>query len=69
MTDLIVTYLYFLGVGGGAAFVYSACYPKILTFKFVWYDLWVGAYWKRSPRTLYIVPFPCCVLIFNLERP
>ena len=24
-----------------------------------WYDLWVGAYWNRSTRTLYLFPVPC----------
>ena len=25
---------------------------------FRWYDLWVGAYWSREDRTLYICPLP-----------
>ena len=25
---------------------------------FRWYDLWVGAYWDRSSRTLYVCPLP-----------
>lgn len=23
-----------------------------------WYDLWVGAYWDREKRRLYVLPFP-----------
>lgn len=23
-----------------------------------WWDLWVGAYWDRRRRTLYLMPFP-----------
>lgn len=24
-----------------------------------WYDLWLGAYWDRKTRTLYVLPLPC----------
>ncbi len=27
-----------------------------------WYDLWVGAYWDRSSRALYLCPLPCVVI-------
>jgi hypothetical protein len=26
---------------------------------FAWYDLWVGCYWDRITRQLYVLPVPC----------
>ena len=35
-----------------------------------WYDLWVGAYWDRECRSLYLLPLPCVgvVLHFGWKR-
>lgn len=29
---------------------------------FAWYDFWVGAYWDKAAKTLYVCPLPCIVL-------
>ena len=29
---------------------------------FAWYDFWVGAFYDRSQRALYICLLPCCVI-------
>lgn len=30
--------------------------------RFAWYDLWIGAYWDRRDRVLYVCPLPTLVL-------
>lgn len=32
---------------------------------FAWYDLWVGAFWDRAKRRLYIFPVPCLGVVFE----
>jgi len=35
---------------------------------FAWYDFWVGLYYDRRRKILYINPLPCVVLSFASER-
>lgn len=28
-------------------------------FVFAWYDAWIGAYYDRKNRRLYLLPLPC----------
>lgn len=37
-----------------------------VTLRFLWYDLWIGAYWDRAGRALYVCPLPC--VVFKIER-
>lgn len=34
---------------------------SVLLF-FAWYDCWIGAYYDRKARALYICPLPMCVI-------
>ena len=40
-----------------------------IKFMFAWYDIWVGAYWDRSNRRLYVLPLPCIGIVIQLSRP
>ena len=36
---------------------------------FAWYDLWVGAYWDRAGRRLYVLPLPCLGVVIQFSSP
>jgi hypothetical protein len=35
---------------------------------FAWYDLWIGAYWDRTARKLYVLPLPCVGVVVSFAR-
>ena len=35
---------------------------------FAWYDFWVGLFWDRKKKLLYIFPIPTIGIVINLER-
>lgn len=39
--------------------------PLNVSFVFAWYDFWVGAYYDRVGRILYVCPLPMCVFGFQ----
>lgn len=37
---------------------------------FAWYDFWVGLFWDRQKRRLYILPMPCVGIVLQFgEKP
>lgn len=42
-----------------------------MRIKFAWYDMWVGAFWDRKRRILYICPLPMLLIEipFNTNAP
>lgn len=35
---------------------------------FAWYDFWVGAYWDRANRRLYVLPIPMFGFVVDFGR-
>jgi hypothetical protein len=36
---------------------------------FAWYDFWIGAYWDRKARRLYVLPLPMLGFVIQMEGP
>lgn len=34
---------------------------------FAWYDFWVGAYWDRAGRRLYVLPLPMLGFVIDFR--
>ncbi len=43
---------------GIVLFAVACIFPLRIRFLFAPFDLWVGAYWDRKARRLYILPLP-----------
>lgn len=34
---------------------------------FAWYDLWIGVFWDRKTRRLYVLPLPCVGIVVEFR--
>lgn len=39
-----------------------------IRFIFAWYDMWIGAYWDRAKRRLFVLPLPCLGVVLDFGR-
>jgi len=39
-----------------------------INFFLAWYDFWVGAYFSRKNKIIYICLIPCCVITITLKK-
>lgn len=36
--------------------------------RFVWYDFWIGGYWDKGTKTLYLCFLPCLPIIISFGK-
>lgn len=39
-----------------------------ISLIFAWYDLWVGFFWDKKKKWLYILPLPCLGIILKFDK-
>lgn len=57
------------GQRGGLRGYCPVCkWRKKFLVKFAWYDLWVGVFYDRRQRTIYICPLPTLLIEWRLPQ-
>lgn len=39
-----------------------------IQFLFAWYDLWIGLFWDKNKKWLYILPLPMLGIILKFGK-
>ena len=55
-------------IGKGRRFLKIGKYNLMFRPAFVWYDLWVGAYWDRENKYLYVCPLPTICIKMAIRK-
>lgn len=37
-------------------------------FVYAWFDFWIGLYWNREKKWLYILPIPCVGICIRFKE-
>ncbi len=59
---MLLTWLYFSVMLIIAISFFSVEY---IGMEFLWYDLWIGIYYDRNKKIIYINPLPCVVVSYQ----
>lgn len=38
-----------------------------VSFRFAWYDMWIGAFWDQKKRILYVCPLPMMLVVIETK--
>lgn len=44
-------------------------FTRRITWVFAWYDFWIGVYWNREKRWLYVLPVPMVGIRIDFSQP
>lgn len=48
--------------------VLASLNSKSMKVQLIWYDAWIGYYWSKDKKCLYILPIPFVVFSFDMSK-
>ena len=55
--------LFWIIISLGIVMILSELFDYTVELKFIWFDLWIGIYYDRKKKIIYINSLPCIVWI------